>query len=110
MPKGATAIGNPARIIEPQSKSVAPHESAHTTSSDSALAPASQPVSLDLTDKSSVQNAQDPSAFSAYGITQADDPVAQSIKELQDRATAQDQCIEALQAELAALTLKLKGK
>jgi len=48
--------------------------------------------------------------FSAYGITQADDPVAQSIKELQDRATAQDQCIEALQAELAALTLKLKGK
>jgi serine O-acetyltransferase len=103
VPKGATAIGNPARIIEPQSKSVAPHESAHTTSSDSALAPASQPVSLDLTDKSSVQNAQDPSAFSAYGITQADDPVAQSIKELSDRAMEQERLILALQTQLATL-------
>ena len=135
VPEGATAIGNPARIIEAQQKdnskaqspegSVAAHlESRELSQGSDAFgvdkesggalgAPPSSRFgaeSLQVDRSLASASTSETLVFSAYGITQADDPVAQSIKELQDRATAQDQCIEALQAELAALTLKLKGK
>ena len=135
VPEGATAIGNPARIIEAQQKDTlraqAPEGSAssHLERGEHLLASGSHRVDIERlgehakthpTSHSGADSGQEERSlgvvsssetlvFSAYGITQADDPVAQSIKELQDRVVAQDQCIEALQAEVAALSLKLKG-
>jgi len=109
VPKGATAIGNPARIIEPQSKSAGQSENVHSLTHERPLAEESRVAAMGSSENSSAQNAQnsqnaqEQSAFSAYGITQADDPVAQSIKELSDRALEQERLIQALQTQLASL-------
>ena len=122
VPAGATAIGNPARIIEDTSKGTVHAQPA--TPIQASGETSQSPLSLDLKDQanssSPVQQStseetkqvgiEKKSDFSAYGITQADDPVAQSIKELQDRALEQERRIEALQNELSALTLKIKGQ
>lgn len=138
VPAQATAIGNPARIIEAQSPSAQGGRTLGTgsekTSPDVALvtpasdplvnphAPVSSPLGSSASKAPQDQVAQAAPAsfaasdagqalvFSAYGVTQADDPVAQSIKELQDRALEQEKRIEALQAELQALSSKLKAQ
>ncbi len=103
VPKGATAIGNPARIIESQAKGPERHDNVQASAGERSLAEASRVTALGSAENLSAQNQQEQSAFSAYGITQADDPVAQSIKELSDRALEQDRLIQALQTQLASL-------
>ena len=65
VPPGATAVGNPARIIA--SKADAPREAAPRTM-----------------------------GFSAYGVTQGDDPVAQAMKGLIDNASGHEHQIALL--------------
>ena len=104
VPAGATAIGNPARLILPEDPSPsvappapelnrAPHHHAPSLRSATANALASPPA---LT--------EEPSAgFSAYGVTQADDPVLQSLKELSELSLAQGARIAALEESLEVL-------
>jgi serine O-acetyltransferase len=104
VPAGATAIGNPARLILPEDPSPsvappapelnrAPHLHAPSPRSATANALASPPA---LT--------KEPSAgFSAYGVTQADDPVLQSLKELSELSLAQGARIAALEESLEVL-------
>jgi len=122
VPAGATAIGNPARIIEDTNKGTVHSQpstpiQASGETSQAPLSPdlkdqanSSSPVQQSTTEVPNRAGVDKKSDFSAYGITQADDPVAQSIKELQDRAWEQEKRIEALQNELSALTLKIKGQ
>ena len=124
VPAGATAIGNPARIIEPtHNTSAQMHAQMHPKGSP--LGAVIEPLRTDVQAQvgprvsspapapegpMQLNSGERKSDFSAYGVTQADDPVAQSIKELQDRALEQEKRIEELHQELAALSLKLKGQ
>ncbi len=81
VPEGATAVGIPARIIMPKTS-----EAGAELSGDAAMA----------------------SKFSAYGITNEDDPVSQAMKGLIETASAQDrqiamlwQAIEKIQSGVA---------
>ena len=73
VPKGATAVGNPARIIE-QSSDVKREEAA-----------------LKM-------------GFSAYGVSQNDDPVSQALRGLIDNAQTQEEQIALLWATLEKLS------
>jgi len=102
VPAGATAIGNPARIIEKPSGTEVPQDPKPSMSQgEPTLTKADQPANANF--EQGRHPAQGESIFSAYGITQTDDPVAQSIKELSDRAMEQERLIQALQMELNAL-------
>ena len=81
VPAGATAVGNPARIIEAQADAAREEASARM-------------------------------GFSAYGVTQGDDPVAQAMKGLIDNASGHEhqiallwQAIERLSAGARELSL-----
>ena len=65
VPAGATAVGNPARIIEAQADAAREEASARM-------------------------------GFSAYGVTQGDDPVAQAMKGLIDNASGHEHQIALL--------------
>ncbi len=105
VPAGATAIGNPARLILPEEAAPSsappagpeltqtPYHPSPALETDSAPALASPPV---LTEETSA-------GFSAYGVTQADDPVLQSLKELSELSLAQGARIAALEKSLEAL-------
>jgi len=120
VPAGATAIGNPARIIEAplttgaevglQQGSPTSHSDPLRTSTASEESPTGSSSSAPVEPQLRGAPEERKSDFSAYGITQADDPVAQSIKELQDRALEQEKAIEALKNELSSLSLKVKGQ
>ncbi len=73
VPKGATAVGNPARIIE-QASDVRREEAASKM------------------------------GFSAYGVTQNDDPVSQALRGLIDNAQSQEEQIALLWATLQKLS------
>ncbi len=73
VPKGATAVGNPARIIE-QSSDVKREEAAAKM------------------------------GFSAYGVSQNDDPVSQALRGLIDNAQTQEEQIALLWATLEKLS------
>jgi serine O-acetyltransferase len=70
VPAGATAVGNPARIIQAQTEPT-------------------QPVV-------SREEVADKMGFSAYGVTQNDDPVSQAMRGLIDNATSQEHQIALL--------------
>ena len=116
----STAIGNPARIIEAplttgaevglQKGSPTSHSDPLRTSTASEESPTGSSSSAPVEPQLRGAPEERKSDFSAYGITQADDPVAQSIKELQDRALEQEKAIEALKNELSSLSLKVKGQ
>ncbi|KKW67024.1 serine acetyltransferase [Lampropedia cohaerens] len=72
VPAGATAVGNPARIIQAE---------------------------VDVRREAASARM----GFSAYGVTQTDDPMAQAIKGLIDAVAAQEEQLAALRAELAQL-------
>jgi serine O-acetyltransferase len=76
VPAGATAVGNPARIIEAQS--------------DAAREAAAAKM-----------------GFSAYGVTQGDDPVALAMRGLIDSAASQDHQITLLWDALCKLSTQL---
>lgn len=76
VPAGATAVGNPARIIEAQS--------------DAAREAAAAKM-----------------GFSAYGITQGDDPIALAMRGLIDSAASQDHQITLLWDALCKLSTQL---
>ena len=73
VPKGATAVGNPARIIE-QISDVRREEAAQKM------------------------------GFSAYGVTQNDDPISQALRGLIDNAQSQEEQIALLWATLQKLS------
>ncbi|THT97850.1 serine O-acetyltransferase [Lampropedia puyangensis] len=78
VPAGATAVGNPARIILPKGEVPANEES-------------------------------DTSRFSAYGVTQGDDPVSQAIKGLIDTAAQHEMQVERLRLEVARLSALIQS-
>lgn len=84
VPAGATAVGNPARIVR--------------GASNGGEVPASgAPASGPLAERSpSPQPATDARGFAAYGVTQADDPVSQALRGLIDSAAGQDHQIALL--------------
>jgi serine O-acetyltransferase len=73
VPSGATAVGNPARIIE-QAGDAKREEAASKM------------------------------GFSAYGVTQNDDPISQALRGLIDNAQSQEEQIEFLWAVIEKLT------
>ena len=75
VPAGATAVGNPARIIDAQADAVREATAAKM-------------------------------GFSAYGITQGDDPVAQAMKGLIDHAAAQEHQITLLWQAIETLSAR----
>jgi len=94
VPAGATAIGNPARIILPSSSSE--HSGQDQT-----------PEQYDVFGVALSPNPSDQNKpFSAYGVTSADDPVFQTLKELSELTQAQERRIADLQASLAELLEK----
>ena len=72
VPAGATAVGNPARIIEAQSDAT--------------------------------REAQAKKGFSAYGVTQSDDPISQALRGLIDSAGSQDHQIALLWKAIETLS------
>lgn len=76
VPAGATAVGNPARIIE--------------AASDQAREEAAARM-----------------GFSAYGVTQGDDPVALALRGLIDSASTQDRQIALLWSAVCKLSAEL---
>jgi serine O-acetyltransferase len=70
VPAGATAVGNPARIIQAQTEPTQPDVS-------------HEEVAAKM-------------GFSAYGVTQNDDPVSQAMRGLIDNATSQEHQIALL--------------
>lgn len=104
VPAGATAVGNPARIIlatEVQN----PDPNTATTSN---TANTGDTAKAQTETKTEIET-QAPNTFSAYGVTQNDDPVAQTIKSLIDHAAKQEhqiailwQTIEKLSADRPA--------
>src|SRR5690606_20359211 len=79
VPAGATAVGTPARIIP---------AAAAAAAGEAAAAPAAPPRE----------------AFSAYGITAGDDPLAKTMRSLIDSAASQEEQIALLWQAVAALT------
>ncbi|XHS77300.1 serine O-acetyltransferase [Burkholderiaceae bacterium UC74_6] len=77
VPPGATAVGNPARIIEAQADAKREEAAAKM-------------------------------GFSAYGITQGDDPVAQAMKGLIDNAAGHEHQIALLWAAIGKLSVEAK--
>lgn len=75
VPPGATAVGNPARVIDAQADAVREATAAKM-------------------------------GFSAYGITQGDDPVAQAMKGLIDHAAAQEHQIALLWHAIETLSAR----
>ena len=78
VPAGATAVGNPARIIEAKSDAVREEVAAKM-------------------------------GFSAYGVTQGDDPVAQAMKGLIDNASTQEHQIALLWQAVTQLSAGAKS-
>ncbi len=76
VPAGATAVGNPARIIDAQADAAREETAARM-------------------------------GFSAYGITQGDDPVAQAMKGLIDHAATQEHQITLLWHAIETLSARL---
>jgi serine O-acetyltransferase len=79
VPSGATAVGNPARVIDAQVDARREETAAKL-------------------------------GFSAYGITQGDDPVAQAMKSLIDHAAAQEHQIALLWQTLERLSAASSGE
>ncbi len=78
VPPGATAVGNPARIIQRD---------------------------VDATREATAERM----GFSAYGLTQGDDPVAQAMKGLIDHAASQEHQIAMLWQAIETLTARQGG-
>jgi serine O-acetyltransferase len=94
VPSGATAIGNPARIILP-------------SSADQLSTQEQTPEQYDVFGVAlSPEHFDQNKPFSAYGVTSADDPVFQTLKELSDLTQAQEKRIADLQASLDELLEK----
>lgn len=91
VPAGATAIGNPARIILP----AAAGELSPTDATPEQYDVFGVALSPKRSDKH--QN------FTAYGVTSEDDPVFQTLKELNELTQAQERRIAQLQARLDQL-------
>jgi serine O-acetyltransferase len=94
VPAGATAVGIPARIIASKNG-----HSADVTEHDQAFAKA---------DAIKVPAAAAPQPFTAYGITQEMDPVAQAMRGLSDGAAAHEQQIALLWEAIAKLSASSK--
>ena len=90
VPAGATAVGIPARIIASKNG-----HSADVTEHDPASAKA---------ESIKVPSAAAPQPFTAYGITQEMDPVAQAMRGLSDGAAAHEQQIALLWEAIAKLS------
>ncbi|AVS71260.1 serine O-acetyltransferase [Paracidovorax avenae] len=80
VPAGATAVGIPARII-----------------------PSRAGQSADVTEAASPPRPE-PRAFSAYGVTQEDDPLSQAMRGLIDNASSQERQIALLWAAIEKLS------
>ncbi|CAB5714506.1 Serine acetyltransferase [Delftia tsuruhatensis] len=90
VPAGATAVGIPARIIPSKNG-----HSADVTEQEQAVAGA---------DAIKVPAAAAPQPFTAYGITQEVDPVAQAMRSLSEGASAHEQQIALLWEAIAKLS------
>ncbi|WP_280191339.1 serine O-acetyltransferase [Delftia sp. PS-11] len=95
VPAGATAVGIPARII-PSKNGL----SADVTETDAATARAAEPAKA--------RDCAEPQPFTAYGITQEVDPVAQAMRGLSDGAAAHEQQIALLWEAIAKLSASSK--
>ena len=105
VPAGATAVGIPARII-PSKKG----ESADVTDLQSAVAadatakPAQPQPSTAPADPCGPANAK---VFTAYGVTQEDDPISQAMKGLAEGAATHEQQLQQLWRALEKLSAKI---
>ena len=87
VPAGATAVGIPARII-----------------------PSKQGESADVTEleaSPAAPKAAAPQVFTAYGVTQEDDPVSQAMKGLAEGAATHEQQLQLLWQVLEKLSAKI---
>ncbi len=113
VPPGATAVGNPARVIQAegaafeagQAGAAAPHATAH--------APV-QGLAKDLTGAQAAALAQAPGAgappegFVAYGVTQGDDPLGQAMRGLIAGTAVQDHQIALLWHAVETLSRQMQ--
>ncbi len=94
VPDGATAVGNPARIVEHKSE---PDTSDGVLLSPSISAPASEWASKPLKDLLSQSSADTEQDFAAYGVGRGDDdPLVKVIHELINHTSMQDERIHKL--------------
>ncbi len=96
VPSNATAVGNPARII-------APHKEGHNAQGHNVQAPlASGTASAETTTNAPLgPDHHTAAAFSAYGVTNSDDPVVMAMRRLIDLAAEQEKQIALLWSTLA---------
>lgn len=91
VPEGATAVGNPARIVVPAVAPAAAHEKAHENAAQPSKAAARE-------------------GFCAYGISpNADDPVSLAIHGLIDHAATQTQRVDSIVVALERLGARLEA-
>ncbi len=94
VPAGATAVGIPARIIAAQQGESA--DVAHLQQQD-LMGPQTQAkAAADAAAKVAAAAGTRPSGFTAYGITQEDDPISQAMRSLAEGTATHDQQLQLL--------------
>jgi serine O-acetyltransferase len=100
VPAGVTAVGMPARIVQPKSGAAA--AGGDDEAGQAARAKPAQPVASDEPARHR--------RFAAYGLTAgADDPLAQALHQLIEHIAEQDRRIEQLCAELSRCGMRAPG-
>ena len=109
VPAGATAVGNPARVIQADADVKREAVGAVSGRPKPASTPSGGNEPPDMVSVAASSSSQ--MGFSAYGLTQSDDPVSQAMRGLIDNAALQDhqvtllwQAIEQLSKTQAALS------
>ena len=88
VPAGATAVGNPARVIQADADVKREEVGAAPGHPKQASAPSGGSEPHEVGNVGAVLASQ--MGFSAYGVTQSDDPVSQAMRGLIDNAAGQD--------------------
>ena len=107
VPAGATAVGIPARIIAAQQGESA--DVAHLQQQD-LMGPQTQvKAAADAAAKVAAAAGTRPSGFTAYGITQEDDPISQAMRSLAEGTATHDQQLQLLWQAVEKLSAKLNA-
>ena len=107
VPAGATAVGIPARIIAAQQGESA--DVAHLQQQD-LMGPQTQAkAAADAAAKVAAAAGTRPSGFTAYGITQEDDPISQAMRSLAEGTATHDQQLQLLWQAVEKLSAKLNA-
>ncbi|MBV2164557.1 serine O-acetyltransferase [Comamonas nitrativorans] len=105
VPAGATAVGIPARIIAAHKDESA--DAAHLQQHENAGPQTQAKAAADAAAKVAATAAAATPSFSAYGITQDDDPVSQAMRSLAEGTATHEQQLQLLWQALEKLSAKL---